>query len=291
MFAHSYWILRGFSRQFASLSDRPYWATSKSAEQVTDAFLGWLERRPDRPFFVFLNYFDAHDPYEPPAPFRTMYGTAPDHELSDDEEYTTDQLGPWINAYDGAITYIDSQLARVFAALDASNLTGNTLVIVSSDHGEMFGEHRQIQHTSGVYIPVVHVPLALALPDVLPAGVRVSTPVSLRDIPATVLHLTGHETGSPFRGRSLATDWSASGAAASPVLSEMDFHSREILSEGHISSLIDGPFQYVRFRDGREELYNVVADKRGESNVADQPASAAVIARMRATLDSLLPAP
>lgn len=331
MFAHSYWILRGFARRIAALPGRQYWGEAKSAEQVTDDFLAWLQRRPEeRPFFVFLNYFDAHDPYEPPPPFRTMYGPAPDHELSDDITYTTEQLRPWINAYDGAIRYVDTQLGRLLDELDAAGLRASTLVVVSSDHGEMFGEHGQIQHTSGVYIPALHVPLAFAMPGVLPAGVRVEEPVSLRDLPATILDvLDGSVMGEERAGAgivdadrvaaesevvggvSLASLWSAGeaapspggdaapsrggdaapspggDAAPSPALAEMDFDHREILSDGHLKSLVAGTYHYILHPDGGEELYDVETDPREERNIAGDPRAAQTMARMRATVDSL----
>ncbi|HSJ15971.1 MAG TPA: sulfatase [Longimicrobiales bacterium] len=287
MFAHSYWILRGVSRRIATLPGRQYWAKSKRAAQVTDDFLAWLGRRPDRPFFVFLNYFDAHDPYEPPEPFRSMYGPAPEHELSDDEVYTTAQLGPWINAYDGAIRYIDGELGRLFEALAATGLRENTLIVVTSDHGEMFGEHGQIQHTTGVYLPVLHVPLALAFPGVVPAGVRVPAAVSLRDIPATILDIAGIPQAA-IGGHSLAALWSGGAPVTSPLLAELDFDHREILSRGHIASLLDGPYHYIAHPGGVEELYDVVADPAEERDLARIPTSAPTLRRLRSIVDSLL---
>ena len=287
MFAHSYWILRGFSRRIAALPGRQYWAEAKRAAQVTDDFLGWLERRPDRPFFVFLNYFDAHDPYEPPEPFRTMYGPAPDHELSDDEVYTIAELGPWINAYDGAIRYIDGELGRLLTALAAAGLRENTLIVVTSDHGEMFGEHGQIQHTNGVYMPVLHVPLALAFPGVIPAGARVPTAVSLRDLPATILAAAGLPQSS-IGGHALTGLWSEGAAVTSPLLAELDLDHREILSDGHIASLLDGPWHYIAHPGGVEELYHLENDPAEAHDLARQATSAPTLQRLRTTVDSLL---
>src|SRR5262249_26144673 len=154
------------------------------------------EGRGRRPFFAFLNYLDAHSPYVTPAGFDRHFGVKPgspadSHTL--DQWFTLDKekLGPRdlrlaSDAYDDCLAYLDEQLGRLFDEPDRRGLLGNTLVIVTADHGEHFGEHRLYCHASSLYDPEIHVPLLALLPGGAHAGRSVAEPVSLRDLPATV---------------------------------------------------------------------------------------------------------
>jgi arylsulfatase A-like enzyme len=269
------------------------WTVPKRAENVTSDFLRWLEARPDRPFFAFLNYFDAHDPYECPPPHHDKFGPPPKHEIDDDKQYTTEELAPWINAYDGCINYIDDQLARIFELLETSGLRERTLVVITSDHGEMFGEHGQTQHTSGLYIPVLHVPLAMVFPNAIPAGARVSAPVTLRDLPATILDIAGVAADSPIPGASLAGQWEPGGGAGteSPLLAEIDYYGFSPWKATHgggLKSLVDGRLHYIRKNNGSEELYDAVADPAEERDLTAEPQFRPALERLRAVLDSIL---
>ena len=119
------------------------------------------------------------------------------------------------DCYDDCISSLDDQLGRLLDELHGKGLLDNTLVIITSDHGESFGDHGVFGHGTGLYLDQIAVPLVILSPGA-PAGRVVADPVSLRDLPATVVDQLGLSAGSPFPGHSLAAFWSSSpGQAAS----------------------------------------------------------------------------
>jgi arylsulfatase A-like enzyme len=186
------------------------------ASRINERFLGWLDRRPpNRPFFALVNYFDAHDPYLPPPPFDTLFGADPGREVTDEFgwtgiEQTARQTDLEQRSYDAAIRYLDQVTADLLGALDRRGLLDGTIVIVTSDHGEQFGERGLLYHSNSFFPEVLRVPLVVAHPRLTPS--RVPTNVSLRDLPATVLDLAGLPPALP--GRSLRSLWNV---AAPPL--------------------------------------------------------------------------
>ena len=139
----------GFVRQLTGFRDT---LNRKQAEEVNDDFLSWLSsRNQDRPFFAFLNYFDAHEPLLPPAPFNEQFGSAKtdeklqyhgvDIEFINKHDWSEQEAQKYRNAYDNSIAYLDYQLGELFAKLSEKGLLDNTLVIITADHGELLGEH------------------------------------------------------------------------------------------------------------------------------------------------------
>ncbi len=135
---------------------------------VTDRALAWLSEKSEKPFFAWVHLYDAHAPYAPPEPFRTLYPDRP---------------------YDGEVAEVDAQVGRLLAELDRRGFAGRTVVAVVGDHGEALGEHGELTHGLLVYEPSLHVPLLLRAPGVLPAGWVVETPVSLVDLAPTLAGL------------------------------------------------------------------------------------------------------
>ena len=131
------------------------WATlqSRDASGINGAFLDWLgRRRTDRPFFAFLNYFDAHDAVRAPAGIRgPLRHPAEDRgrittsssimTSSDKRDAARRDLLMARDCYDDCIAYLDEQLGRLLDELDRQGLLADTDVIITSDHGEAFGEH------------------------------------------------------------------------------------------------------------------------------------------------------
>jgi arylsulfatase A-like enzyme len=196
----------------------------KDAGEVNREFLSWLDGRvePSRPFFAFLNYFDAHDPYLVADPNATSLGIPPAdpallpllhtwHSLRPGQATDAQRLAA-SEAYDRCLTYLDAQLGRLFDSLERTGVLDETLVIVTSDHGEQFGEHGLDLHGNSLYRPLVGVPLVIVPPAANATGKsttpsRVADPVSLRDLPATIAAFTGLADDSPFPGRSLGRFW------------------------------------------------------------------------------------
>jgi arylsulfatase A-like enzyme len=165
----------------------------------------WLERSdPDRPFFVFLNYMEAHRPYIPPREYR---------ERVMDPAQVAESYGvtmqPWLytfglyehspreielinGVYDAAIAELDDRLAELLESLEASGNLKNTIVVLTSDHGEHMGEHHRLEHQFSVYEGLIHIPLIVHYPERFAAG-RDPRPVSGIDLFPTLLELAGLE--------------------------------------------------------------------------------------------------
>ncbi|MEJ7638331.1 MAG: sulfatase [Singulisphaera sp.] len=176
---------------------RPYTAR-KDASMINRDALSWLSGREGRPFFVFLNYYDAHGPYVPPE------GTLPRFAR---ESGQGDSHARVVDGYDNCIASLDDQIGRLFAELEGRGQLANTLVILTSDHGENFNEHQLYGHGKSLYRPELHVPLMVLMPGRVPPGRVVREPVSLRDLPATVASLLGPTSVSRFPGSSWARYW------------------------------------------------------------------------------------
>ena len=208
-----------------------------------------LERPADRPFFVFLNYYDAHSPCVPPRGRHPAFGLYPAprrqiesmkkaeqarRERPDPSEEEQVRLDQQVNAirqdgYESSIAYLDGQIGRLFDDLQSRGLLEDTLVIVTSDHGEHFQERGFSGHGMSVYRREVHVPLLIFPPRSVPVRRVVPEPVSLRDLPSTVVDLLGLGSPSPFPGRSLARFFRPGTTAsppADPVLSEVGHNPR-----------------------------------------------------------------
>ena len=179
----------------------------KTAAMLNRDVNGWLARRPaDRPFLVFLNYYDAHGPHVMHGDPGERFGIAAlplDEQLAIDERFlslagkpvpgdishqriVTEGFQRCHDIYDSSIAYLDRQVGMLMDEIERKGLLENTLVIVTSDHGEQIGEHGVIAHGASLYRQEVHVPLLVIPPSSSSAAKIVERTVSLRDIPATV---------------------------------------------------------------------------------------------------------
>lgn len=189
------------------------------AEEINEKALAWVGNDRSRPFFAVLNYMDTHIPYDPPAPYANAFSNKknPGGKFNIEIEnfpmrdMPADVVPDGIAAYDGATLYVDAQIGRLLGELEKQELAENTIVIITSDHGEMLGEHGDFGHAHSMWAPTLYVPLIMRWPGKIPAGKRVATQVSLASLPATVMSLLGGSP-QPFPGPSLAVLW----AEASP---------------------------------------------------------------------------
>ncbi|MEO6447094.1 MAG: sulfatase-like hydrolase/transferase, partial [Gemmatimonadaceae bacterium] len=219
----------------------------KPAEPLADEFLDWMARRDERPFFAFLNFFDAHTPYDPPPSFAQRFATSPN---------TRD-------LYDATVAYIDAEIGRIVESLRRRGELDRTLIVVTSDHGELFGEHGLYEHTSNLYLPVLHVPLVMRYPARVPAGMDVQSPVSLRDLAATLIDLSELKLREAYPGVSLATHFADDDSVPtrSPPFAAVERGIRSDsglpFTKGSMMSLMDEQWHLIRtIGVGAEELYN-----------------------------------
>jgi arylsulfatase A-like enzyme len=282
----------------------------KDAAEVCDELLGWLAGRPgDRPFFAFLNFYDAHNPYIPPGDFRRRFSEPPKSTadrvvllewfIQNKASLPARQRRLALDAYDDCLAHIDEQLGRLFDELGRRGRLEDTLVIVTADHGEHFGEHDLYGHASSLYDQEVRVPLLIVPPQGGPAGRVVEQPVSLRDIAATVADLTGLGIGAPFPGRSLARWWAPGAEPASEadraVLVEVEEpakaspnQGRSPIFRGAMKAVVADGKAYIRNGDGVEELYDLQVDPGETHDLAGSPESRPELERFRGELRRLL---
>jgi hypothetical protein len=279
----------------------------KEASDVNAEFHQWLDRIDGKPFFAFLNYFDAHAPYLPPPPWDTMFGPLlPDRDPSmrEGRAFTPRELQAEIDAYDGGIRSVDDHLALLLADLERRGILDNTIVVVTSDHGEEFGEHGMFTHGNTLYERSLHVPLLIHYPARLPAT-RVREWVSIHDVAATVAGITGLEGG--LGGETLARFWSPVHAASSStvgdstpltaqpdtVLAQVSYargHPAEYpVSKGDMQTLLIAPWQYIRQGDGEEQLFDLTDSLSARVDLRGRPESAPLLERLRRQLDRTLP--
>ncbi len=266
----------------------------KGADRINREFLGWLDdREPDRPFFAFLNYYDAHDPYIPSPPYDTLFGrVSPGFipMLWRTRDPSPPELRDLQLAYDQSITELDHHVGALLDTLAARGLLDSTLVIVTSDHGEEFGEHGLIQHGYSLYLPSLRIPLLVSLPGRIPQDSRVRAWVSTRDLPATILDLTGSDTAL-LPGRSLARFWSGADTTADTLHAELrhagGLPARFPVSQGDLTSALGGGFQFIATGAARRELYDLAADSLQRHDLAADSASHARVLGYQDWLDRL----
>lgn len=215
----------------------------RRAHQVTENFLAWQRSHADRPFFAMLNYFDAHQEYYAPRGFPRL-------------------ATPVSPRYHTAIAWLDQNIDSLLSQLRDRGVLDNTLVIVTSDHGELFNEHGLSGHANNLYRNVLHVPLVLRFPGRVPAGQRVNREVTTRDLAATVADLAGLRDSFP--GASLRHAWEGDSTRLSPVLAHVRLSPNVSptfpTARGDLAAIFDATRHYIRNYGGGEELFDYRSD-------------------------------
>ncbi|MEM7306699.1 MAG: sulfatase [Planctomycetota bacterium] len=190
-----------------------------TAGEAVDRALAWLDGTAggdaEEPFFLFVHLFDIHDGYVPPPPFDARFTdpdyrgpitgrkvTTPDSPVRPD--MASADLAQLIALYDGEIAWVDSQVGRLLDRLDALGLREDTLVVLTSDHGEEFFEHGAKTHRAQLHRESVHVPLIVSWPGRVAADQRIAGPAGIVDILPTVCGLAGVAAPPTLSGRDLS---------------------------------------------------------------------------------------
>jgi arylsulfatase A-like enzyme len=285
----------------------------KGAAEVNRELLGWLSSRaePERPFFAFVNYFDAHYPYQLPPGRLHRFGAEPTSNYQrvliehwwdlDKTAISPDGIAFAADAYDDCIADLDEQLGTLVDELDRRGFLEQTWLIIAADHGESFGEHPGVFiHGGSLYDTELHVPLLFIPPGNRVAGTTIREPVSLRDLAATIVELTGTAAGAPFPGNSLTRFWNARPPALPLEKPSAPWALAEVVPNNPgkrdywglpeerppLATLKDGEWSYIRREaDVHEELFHLRTDKKETRNRAGDPAAQTVLQQMRAALD------
>ena len=255
----------------------------KRADVVNQEVVDWIDRDRQRPFLAFLNYFDVHDPYGGPRAYPQ-----PSWPQQTD-----------LDAYDNGVKYVDDYIGRLMEELGRRGLANNTLVIVTSDHGEALGQHHLRTHGKALYWEQIHVPLVVWYPGHIPAGITVTAPVSNAAIASTIMDLLGaQKTFPPF---SLSTLWQTGGVPNWPdPLSELarnaisdkeDQAARTLVptsSTGAMKSLVTTRWQLITHETMGDQLYDWVADPAESNNVAATPQDQAMLGEAKARMAGVM---
>jgi arylsulfatase A-like enzyme len=282
----------------------------KSGEAINRAFLKWLgpSRENRRPFFAFLNYNDAHSPYEVPDPSAPPFGLRPKTSREqqtlqqftglDKSRLSAENVRMAIDIYDDSVLYLDRQLGNLLDELGRRGVLDNTIVIVTADHGEHLGDHLLFFHGNSLYRQVVQVPLVIAGSAGVPSGRTVAEPVGLSDIPATVIDLLGLGRNPAIFGRSLARYWQPRAAGvrvvADPFLMELAKpellanDGREPAAKGPMKAVVAAGLHYIEMADGIEELFNLRSDPEEKNNLAVNSDAVPVLLQFRNLLKLML---
>jgi choline-sulfatase len=242
----------GLDRGFDFYDNFPKVAHSKSrwgrlerrGKDVAQHAENWLSAHPAGPHFVWVHFYDPHDPYDPPPPFLQVY---------------KDRL------YDGEIAYADSALADFLAYLKKKGWYENSIVIVVGDHGEGLGEHNEETHGIFLYDSTVHVPLIIKLGGQRQAGRVVEAQVRTTDILPTVIELLKISPPKRLDGESLIPYLALAGTretAARTVFGETDYPLR--FGWAPLRSVRGEGFKFIEAP--RPEFYDLRSDPQELTN-------------------------
>jgi arylsulfatase A-like enzyme len=258
----------------------------RTADEVTDLALAWIDAE-EQPFFLFLNYFDPHWPYDPPPDLARDW-VAPDVRFIRTGEYTSiwhevmqnardirkEEKRSMISNYDGEIAFMDREIGRLLESLKHRGIYDTTLIVVVSDHGESFGEHRMLDHGHSLYEHVLQVPLIIKYPKTNRkrwAGRVYTHRVDLLDTYATICR----ELGLPLPGR---LEPFGIKKARSYHYSEVRRNDWFVAAYGtrfdrDLQAVYHGKWKLIRDDEGKRWLFDLAKDPQERTNLVDHEAS------------------
>jgi arylsulfatase A-like enzyme len=264
--------LRSFMKHRRSQKDSGARLTNEKIES-------WLRqsRRPDAPFFIFVNYMECHERYSPPHPYDRRFMPAkfspwrvaqvsPNKAevLSGSARRRADDLEIMRSLYDGALSYLDEKVAEVVRSLEALGILDDTVLVVTSDHGDSLGEHDHLGHRLALYEQLVHVPLIVRYPARFEAGARVAQQVQLADLFPTFLELAGADIA----------DAAASGfhSLLAPPTAQRPFTVAENTAPISLDSLQarmirTDQYKFIWKSNHQHELYDLARDPHETANL------------------------
>jgi choline-sulfatase len=290
-----------FVSQYLAENIGPGWSKELQYDEETHfRSLEYLRNAPtDKPWLLTASFTNPHPPYKVPKKYWDMYKDAdlpiPVFPNDMDETYSDfdNALRRWHGLHErgeeirrpenllairrgfaALAHYVDDKIGEMLDVLDEQGLRENTIVIVTSDHGDMLGDKGLIQKRS-LYEWSVRIPLLIDLPT--ETARRIDTPVSLLDLPATLLEIAGQKPARPMEGRSLLAAVKGAGLETVPVISE--YHGEGIMRPSFMVRL--GAWKYHYCHGSEAQLYNLAEDPNEWSNHAGDPAEADIEAAMR----------
>jgi arylsulfatase A-like enzyme len=254
---------------------KPY----RPAERLNQTVFRWLDSQASEPFFLFVNYMEPHEPYAPPSPYDRMFDgrdffvrSPAEAVLEGTRSLSAEEKRHFDAVYDGEVAYCDAAIGSLLDRLVELGLFDDSLIIVTSDHGEFLGEHDLWGHGYGPYDPVHRVPLLVKLPRAREQRI-VKHWVQTTDIFPTVLRALSIPIPDDIDGQALPD-------ADHPVVIEqppngiLSKHGERFLVS--YRGIYDGPWKLIAFSDGSKELYNIDDDPLEITNlISERPEFAA----------------
>jgi arylsulfatase A-like enzyme len=267
------------------------------AESTNKTVKDWISiaSQHENPFFLFINYMEAHEPLHPPEPYAMRFMPKGfgwddvDRGLLRYPEYLTgvvphddDAFAIRRALYDAEISYLDVRIGELFEYLRESNVLDETLLIIASDHGENFGDHGLMDHMFCVYDTLTHVPLIMRYPGVFEGGQTVEDLIRLIDIFPTILDISAinsydiekmsgnsllKETKEPELRFAISQDRIWLGALKNLHIANQDFDSS--IFQRELESIRTEQYKYIWGSDGREELYDIRIDPQELDNLIE----------------------
>jgi arylsulfatase A-like enzyme len=259
------WLKRvmGLDRGFDHYDDDGITSRNgRSAPEVTDRGLAWIAGNTESPFFLFLNYFDPHDPLKAHPRFI--------RELPAEGE-SNQPRGQRSQLYDAEVRFMDHNLGRLFQGLRDLGRYDGSWIIITADHGELLSEHGLIGHTNTLHEEIVHVPLIVKYPDGEgPTGADDSE-AQLVDVFATILDHLGLAIPSDVQGNPLSE-------VRHPLIAEffpLEFMRRGLRESaeewrGDVRTLHRGDYKFVWSSIGRHQLFDLSVDPRESRNLVEE---------------------
>ncbi|MCU0663111.1 MAG: sulfatase, partial [Myxococcota bacterium] len=252
---------------------------NSQAESVFKTALEFIAANKDKPFFTYIQTIDPHVPYDPPDEDLKIYDANPYEgpvanrstgNLLENIKRGRVTMQPrdkqrLIALYDGEVTYHDRHLGHFLDALSKLGVLDDTVILITADHGEEFFEHDSVGHGHTLYQELIHVPLALRAPGIVPAGKRIETPVSLTDVLPTVLEATGVEVPKHVEGRSLIQE--AQGEVPSPFQASFSSFFSEADDRNLQWAALKGGFKLRMKGPASTYLHNLAQDPREKDDV------------------------
>ncbi len=258
----------------------------RDASHVTNAAISWLSSESNKPFFMWLHYFDTHAPYRKheSTKLEDKYGEHSFLEKLDNEknEKVLRQSLPMIKRlYADEVAFIDTHIGRIIDTLKNNNQFNNTLIIVISDHGEELYDHEFFHgHYLSLYESVLHVPLIFHFPKKLPGGIRISQLVESIDILPTVMAICGMPLKTNFSGH----DLSFAMEGQTTLSQRFGFSQREpyIGMPGGVAYAVrDNEWKYIYFYRMQHKLFNLITDPEEKNNlIEEEPEQAAFFSKL-----------